>query len=290
MRAEPDGTVTAVWNQQSVWSQAADRLKRTISRARTAALILGIVSAVLGTAAAQTMQVHAALGKSLAFGAALSAGLVPLAAGRAGAPAVRNWTRLRSMSEALKSEVYVCLAGVAPYRDADRRRVLAARVERLFGEAADLAAYTTGVEPLERALPAVSDVTSYSELRLSRQMTEYYRPKASEMARKTSVVRRAEIALGALAAVLGALAGAFGVAQAAAWVAVAVTAGAAVSAHGVAAKYAFQQTEFTRTAAELQRILEGREVAEGGDAAFVRRCERVMSVLNDSWMVKWTAE
>ncbi|WP_242705516.1 MULTISPECIES: SLATT domain-containing protein [Streptomyces] len=83
---------------------------------------------------------------------------------------------------------------------------------------------------------------------------------------------------------------------AAAWVAVVVTAGAAVSAHGVAAKYAFQEMEYARTADELRRLVARRGAGDGGDGgpeaddAFVARCERVISVLNDTWMIKWTTE
>ncbi|WP_189215654.1 MULTISPECIES: hypothetical protein [Streptomyces] len=67
-------------------------------------------------------------------------------------------------------------------------------------------------------------------------------------------------------------------------------AGAAVSAHGAASEYARRQTGFTRTAAELQRLLDHRGTAGGGGEAFVQRCEGGISVLNDSWTVKWTPE
>ncbi|MEV6028307.1 hypothetical protein [Streptomyces sp. NPDC052036] len=43
--------------------------------------------------------------------AATSAGHTPLAATWSGPAAVREWTSLRSVSEALKSEVSTCLAG-----------------------------------------------------------------------------------------------------------------------------------------------------------------------------------
>ncbi len=48
--------IQQVWDRQSVWSQGADRLNRLIGRTRLASLLLGAASAVMGAAAAQTMQ------------------------------------------------------------------------------------------------------------------------------------------------------------------------------------------------------------------------------------------
>lgn len=84
---------------------------------------------------------------------------------------------------------------------------------------------------------------------------------------------------------MGAVAGAYGVAQAAAWVAVVAVAAAAVSAHSRASKYEYQQVEFARTADELERLLarwpvQGQQSAQSDDV-FVRRCEEVISVLNE---------
>lgn len=258
------------------------------------ALALSLSSAVLGTAAAQIMPRHKTLGEALAFGAALAAGTTPLFAGRAGPAAIRTWTRLRSMSEALKSEVYLCLAGVGAYRATDRLRQLTERVNQLRVEAADLLPHLAGDEPVPRSLPAVVDVDTYVEYRLERQISEYYRPKAAEMARKSRRVGRAQTLLGLAGTALGACSAVFGIEQAVAWVAVVAVAGVAVSAHARAAKYEYQQIEFSRTAEELERLRAGRNAAGSREAdaddAFVAQCEQVISVLNDSWMVKWTTE
>ncbi|MFI2076820.1 MULTISPECIES: DUF4231 domain-containing protein [Streptomyces] len=293
---ETAAVAAEAWDRQSVWSQAANRLKRTIERARTASLLLGIAGALFGTAASQTLADRPSLGRALAFLAAVAVGLVPVVGQRAGPQAVQRWTRTRSAAEALKNEVYSCLAGVSPYRGAGAGRALRERTERVESAAVDLLPHTRGIVPVTRALPAVSDVDSYVALRVRRQIDGYYRPKAGEMGRKVAVVRRVEFALGAAGAVLGALAGGLEVEGAAAWVAVVVTAGAAVSAHGVAAKYAFQEMEYARTADELRRLVARRGAGDGGDGgpeaddAFVARCERVISVLNDTWMIKWTTE
>ncbi|MCR3728251.1 hypothetical protein FHS35_005126 [Streptomyces umbrinus] len=289
-----DTAVVGLWDEQSVWSQAANRLKTAIARARALALALGMLAAVFGTTASQTMGGNKTIGQTFAFAAALAAGTVPLLARQTGPAAVRNWTRLRSMSEAVKSEVYVVLTGVAPYRGADAESVLRERVDQLKTEASDLLPFVTGLSPVSRPLPAVADVDSYVEVRLKGQIADYYRPKSLEVGLRLARVRRAELALGGAGAILGAVAGAFGVSQAAAWVAVAAMVGASVSAHSTTSKYAYQQVEFIRTADELERLVVRRSVrtvhTTESDDAFVRRCEEVISVLNESWMVKWSTE
>lgn len=288
--------VSAVWDEQSVWSQAANRLKATIGRARAASLASGIAAAVLGTAASQVMAWSGTLGKTLAFGAALAAGLVPVLTTRSGPAAIASWTRLRSVSEAIKNEGYAFLAGVTPYRGADAGAELLRRVEELRADASDLLPHTLGIRPARRSPPDVTGMDSYIELRIKQQIENYYRPKAEQMGRKVAAVRRTELLLGVAGAVLGALSGALGAQSAAAWVAVVATVGSAVTVHALASKYQYQQMEFARTADELQRLTSrwAAENRSGQDAQreddFVRRCEQVISVLNDAWMVKWTTE
>lgn len=282
------------WDQQSVWSQAADRAKASIDRARAWGLALGLAAAVLGTAASQTMAAHPTAGKALAFAAACATGLVPLVARQAGPGAVRDWTRLRVTSEAVKSEVHTWLAGVAPYRGPDAQLALHDRLKLLREDVAHLVPHTVGIEPVVRRPPPVSDVPSYIELWLRPQISTYYLPRAREMGRRLAVVGRAELVLGAAGVLLGALAGTFAVEQAAAWVAVATTAAATVGAHGLAANYAYQQVQFAATAADLEHAIERRLVDEAltgaAEDAFVAHCEHTISVLNGSWMTKWTAE
>ncbi|MCM2388699.1 DUF4231 domain-containing protein [Streptomyces albipurpureus] len=284
----------AVWDEQSVWSQAANNLKRKIGWARAASLLLGIAAAALGTVAAQTMNWNETVGKSAAFASALAAGLIPLLAGRLGATTIENWTRLRSVSEAMKHEVYAFLAGVTPYRTQEARSALTGKIDQLKADSSDLLPHTTGITPVRRELPAVTDIASYTEIRVKGQISGYYRPKAEWMGRRAATARRVQLALGALGALLGALAGAFGLQHAAAWVAVVATVGTAISVHALAAKYDYQHIEFTRTAAELQRLLGQRRLASEGDPLseddFVNQCEQVISILNDAWMAKWNTQ
>lgn len=292
MEALGESVVQWIWDRQSVWSQAADHAKRAIGRARTIALVLGVTGACAGTAAAQIMARSDEAGKTLAFLAAVAVGLVPLATKRAGPQQVRDWTRLRSLSEELKSEVYAYLARVGSYRDADAPQMLLDRAGQVLTDASDLAGHTVTFAPRRRALPAVTDVGSYLELRVAGQVKGYYRPRAAHMRRRSTQVRRAELALAAIAAVLGAVSGAFGAGWAAAWVATVATVAAAVTAHAAASRYAYQELEFSRTAAELESLMARRaeDADPATDEAFVGQCERVISVQNEGWMTKWLTE
>lgn len=287
-----DSAVRWVWDRQSVWSQAADQAKRSIGRARRAGLVLGVTGACLGTAAAQVMGWSEEAGKSLAFLAAVAVGLVPLATRNAGPQQVREWTRLRSLSEELKSEVHVYLAHVVPYREADASQLLLERAERALADASDLAGHTVGLTPRRRALPLVTDVGSYLRLRVADQIAGYYRPRAAYMSRRGARVRRVELALAVGAALLGAASGAFGDEWPVAWIATVTTVAAAFTAHAAASRYAYQEMDFSRTAAELEGLTLRRAQAAdpATDDAFVERCERVIAAQNQGWQAKWLGE
>ncbi|MFE1261090.1 DUF4231 domain-containing protein [Streptomyces albogriseolus] len=285
--------IYAVWEQQSVWSQAAGRLKKQVVRARAWALVLGVLAAGLGTAASQALTWNGAVGRALAFAAAVAAGCAPLMGQRGGPGSVGDWIRLRAVSESLKAEAYVCLAGVGPYRgNTGGGELLRERARRFVSEGRDLLRHTAGITAVERPLPDVRDVASYVEQRLRRQLEEYYRPRAAYMHRKVRLHERVEFTLGGFGALLAALAATWGMEEMAAWVAVAASIGVAVTAHALAQRYAYQQLEFTRTADELRRLLERWSAepdptAEAADR-FVVECEHVISVQNEAWMIRWT--
>ncbi|UWE07531.1 DUF4231 domain-containing protein [Actinacidiphila bryophytorum] len=282
--------------EQGGWSRAAGGQKKVIGRVRAGALLCGVLAAVLGAGAAQFGGGHPEAARWTAFAAAVAAGAVPLLTGQVGRREVQDWTRLRSTSEAYKTEVYSFLAGVGRYRSAaDPAALLQSTVSGIRTEASDLLPYLSGIAlDGNRPLPAVSDVDSYVEVRLRGQIRGYYRPRASWMHGRLVVVRRAELALGLLGVLLAASSGVFAVEQLAAWVAVVSTVAATLVAYATAAKYEYQELEFLRTAAELERLLaEWEASADHGPAAadtLVIRCEHVISVLNDTWMVKWTSE
>jgi hypothetical protein len=113
-------------------------MKGSIDRARSAALALTVGGAVLATLAARLPAGQARAVSVLAVAAAVGVGLVPLLRPRRSGRVLRDWTRARSVSEALKSEVYLYLAGAGDYRGEDRDRRLMVCTDRVRQEAADL--------------------------------------------------------------------------------------------------------------------------------------------------------
>ena len=81
---------------------------------------------------------------------AIAVGLVPVVRGRFGLRLVQDWTGARSTSEALKSEVFMYLAGTGRYRDADRDHQLQEQVETIQRDADDLLLHTAGLQPVAR--------------------------------------------------------------------------------------------------------------------------------------------
>ncbi|MFF0967195.1 DUF4231 domain-containing protein [Streptomyces sp. NPDC003703] len=296
MTEDSQGTaISTVWAQQSVWSQAAGRLKKQVERARVAVLALGVTAAVLGTAASQTMAWNEAVGRTLAFAAAIAAGCMPLVSPRGGPDKVSDWTRLRAVSEAIKAESYTYLAGVGAYRRSENAdELLCERVCGFVRDGEDLLRHTTGITAIERPVPDVGDEGTYVEQRLRRQLESYYRPRAAFMLGKVRLYERIEFVLGGLGAVMAAVAATWSVEQIAAWVAVAASVGGAITAHAHAQRYAYQQLEFTRTGDELARLLQQwsveRELAPEDTDRFVAACEHVISVQNEAWMIRWTLD
>ena len=284
-----------IWRAQSVWSQAANRYKVAVARARLAVLTAGIAAGVLGTASAQVMATSPEAGRAFAFLALLAAGSAPLV-GRGAAPdRVRDWTRLRSVSEELKSQAYVYLAGLGRYRPpVDRDEELRRRTGAVLAGVADLEPTIDGIRPAVRPLPPVSDSASYVTGRLRYQLECYYRPKAHEMRSRARLVERWGQTLAAVAVVLGALAGALQLGQAAAWIPVVAAVSAAVVSHGASARYVAQRIEFSTTAGELERLLQWwqrQDPPTDEDADLLaERTERVVSVQNEGWMAKWIAD
>ncbi|MFC8370119.1 DUF4231 domain-containing protein [Streptomyces sp. NPDC057239] len=277
-----------------MWSQAAGRLKKQVVRARAMALALGVAAAALGTAASQTLMWNEAAGRTMAFVAAVAAGWAPLMGRRGGPDRVSDWIRLRAVSESLKTESYLYLAGVGAYRGNENGSdLLRERVRGFVADGGDLLRYTTGIAAVERPEPEVRDEESYVGQRLRQQLEGYYRPQAAYMQRKVRLHERIEFALGGLGAVMAALAATWGVEQIMAWVAVTASVGVAVTAHALAQRYAYQHLEFTRTGEELERLLqrwlaEPEPTPEAADR-FVAECEHAISVQNEAWMIRWTA-
>ncbi|GIF53506.1 uncharacterized protein DUF4231 [Asanoa ferruginea] len=280
------GLAEWVWEQQSVWSQAASAAKARIVRSRLILLALTVAAALAGTVATQ---VGGAWSRVFAGVAAAALAAAPVLARGTSPKSVAEWTRLRSVSEALKAETYQRLAGVKPYRGADPDETLKRRAGRIINDASDLAAEPGILTPAVRPLPAVSDVTSYARERVEKQLTDYYRPRAKHLAEVSARYLRAATFVSLAIAVTSAVSAIVG-ANLSVWVGVVTTFSASLVAFSTAQRYSYQQLEFARTATQLSLLLS----TFPGDADparadhFVAESERVISVSNDAWMAKQT--
>ncbi len=281
-------SATTAWERQSVWSQTADRLKAGLARRRTTVLVLSSAGAALALASSQLAVEGSA--RIVSFAAAFAMAAAALVRQRVGSSELARWVQARSVSEALKAEVFYFLCRCAPYDSPDRDARLDEEVARLETDAEALLPETLTVEPKPRALPAVHDRASYVGERLSPQIDRYYAPMATTMARRGRRSRQVEIGLALVAAVLTAAAGAFAVAAVGAWAAVVTTVAASVAAHAAAERFDFLAVEYARTAGELRRLRTRggwRDCPQPTGPQFVRRCEEIISVQNDKWMAKW---
>ncbi|MGC9667521.1 DUF4231 domain-containing protein [Planosporangium sp. 12N6] len=280
------------WRQQSIWSQTANRMKASIGRARTTSLALTVTSAVSATLAGAVTGIAPAGRSALAVAATVGVGLVPLLRPRWSGSVLRDWTRARSVSEALKSEVFLYLARAGDYAGPDRDDRLVKVSETVLRDAADLLRHRTGIEPVRRALPEVHDYRSYLEVRADAQMNGYYEPRARGIQARLAQFRRVEVTLAAIGVVLGAIAVVRPDRSLGVWIAVVTTVGATLAAHVAAARYEYQLVEYLRTADELARL---RRAAARTDSpaeldVLVQQCERVISIQNEGWMAKFVGD
>jgi SMODS and SLOG-associating 2TM effector domain 1/Protein of unknown function (DUF4231) len=279
------------WRRQSIWSQTAGKLKA--GPHRLWGIRMGLTAAAaLALAGSQVKTVSPPASIALAVAAALSMTAVALLRSRQNVEQVRRWTRARSVSEAIKTEVFLFLSRSGSYDGPDRERRLEAEVQRLEHEADDLQRYTDGVRAKDRSLPAVHDVASYLDVRVRQSQLEgFYEPKARLMRQRLRTLKAVEVTLALVAAALAAVAATSP--SVGAWAAAVTTAGGAVAAYIASQRYEFLWIEYSRTASELRRLLDRRTAADGrpiSGSELVAECEQVISVQNQAWMAKWGEE
>jgi hypothetical protein len=289
----PEATVAEyAWDRQSVWSQTADSLKIRPARLRTLRLGLTVAAAILALAGSQVKSASTAASVALAIIAAVAMGAVAVIRSTASARQVRDWTRARSMSEALKAEVYLYLCAGGDYQSGDRDQRLRDKLGRLERDSGNLQRYTSGKTARERKLPPVTSIESYLSYRVREsQLEKYYKPKAATMRGRATQLKAIEVALALVAA--GLAAAAIASSSVAAWAAVATTASGAVAAYFAAERYEFLWIEYSRTASELQRLLVLRTTPDGKPLSgpdLAAACEEVISIQNEAWMAKWGEE
>ncbi|MEU2030931.1 DUF4231 domain-containing protein [Nocardia amamiensis] len=280
------------WQRQNVWSKTATDLKAGLHRARQWRLGLTVMGAGLALAGSQLEPVDEAAAVTAAVAGAVLMAAVGVSAGRHSVQKIRQWTRARSVSEAIKSEVFLFLTSAGNYAGEDRRQRLDAEVQRLEREAGDLRGYSEGVVATARSLPAVDDVDSYLRLRVRQsQLERYYEPRAQLMRRRVRTFKAIGVTLALAAAALAAVAAVSP--NIGAWASVATTAAGTVAAYAAAERYETLWIEYCRTAAELRRLADQRTAADGrplSPTELIAECENVISVQNQTWMAKWGEE
>ena len=278
------------WNQQSVWSQTANRMKAGLERNRLYVLGLTIAAALL-SAGAVAADVTSGVGKVLAGAGAVAIGVAGLLRGGTSHQSVQDWTRARSVSEAMKSEVYIYLAGVCHYRDGDPGAELDLRVEAIERDGEGLERFRLGIVPVQRALPTIDGVDSYLDIRVGGQIDDYYEPQALKQQGKLTFYRSVEAVLAVCGIVLAAVGAGLEHDSLVVWVPVLTTIGATVTAHVAAERFEFLLIEYLRTAAELGRLRDrSGSAAALSDDDLVKRAEHVISVQNEGWMAKLTSD
>jgi hypothetical protein len=191
----------------------------------------------------------------------------------------------------LKSEVYLYLARVGEYKNDDRDEILDDRTAAIELEASDMLSHKAGIQAKERAVPAVTDLASYMDVRVKGQIDGFYRPRSDELRGKITTVRRVQAGLSSAGVLAGAAAAAFGGDKIAVWVPVLTTVAAAVAAHSAAERYEFLLTEYLRTAEELERLAARRGRARSmSDYELAQAAEHVISIQNEGWMAKLNTE
>jgi SMODS and SLOG-associating 2TM effector domain 1/Protein of unknown function (DUF4231) len=289
------GTAVAeAWREQRRWSHAAAKLKSRITFWRSALLASAALGAVLATLATQ-VGLKTGAGRALSLVAAIAIALVPAIRGlRLRKDDVQSWTRVRSVSEGLKAEVYLYLTRTPPYHGADRDAQLTQHADAITGDADDLASLALGQPDADMPLPTVTDLDSYLTTRVQPQIDGYYRPGAAKQQRGLNLFRGIEFGLALLGTVLGAVAAATGTDQVGVWVAVVTTVGAAIAAHIAASQYEHLVVTYLSTARQLHTLVQRwRDRGDRGPEAatqLVRACEDTISRENESWMAAWTRD
>jgi len=253
---------------------------------------LTVAASALALAASQLKPVSTPASVALAAVAAATLAGVGLLRSQQDTEQTRRWTQARSVSEAIKADVFTFLAQSGegrPTEREEREKQLEEDIRRLEREAGDLIPYTQGIQAKKRPLPRVSDVETYLEVRVRQsQVEDYYKPNALRLRNQLRWAKAIEVVLTLIAAALAAVATLSP--NVGAWAAVVTTAVGAFTAYVASERYEFLWIEYSRTSDELRRLLDRRTAADGRPLSgmdLVKECEDVISVQNQTWMAKW---
>ena len=296
-------TLADVLEDQKVWSKTAGQFKRKLIFWRKFVLGLTIIGATLETLAAQTYVLYPDLSKICGVIGAIALVFIPVfSSQKLSENQVKAWVRARSISEALKKQVYLYLTGTRPYHNpSTRTQKLSKLREEIVSSGRDLYKATaiarSELATQKPTLPEPMDVKTYIYKRINDQIYSYYRPRSAELSRQVSLLRYLEFMMSLIAAALGVLPQFLGFSQIfAGWVAVITTAGVAITARISAGRFDHQVNIYSATADRLESLRntwldEQKDLVsdpifeDQGD--FIRQCEEAISVENQGWMAKF---
>lgn len=283
---DSDAVYTWAWQQQTIWSQAANKLKDKLFHIRSWTLGLVVSAAILATAASQVTEYHTLAGKVLAGVASFSAIVAAILQKQAGRDAVATWTQARSVSEAFKAQVYLYLTSAPPYATGDPDATLLARLDSVANAAANIRDRTIGIAPDPAKEPQARDVATYIDERVRGQI-DYFTKQSATNTRCATIFRGIGTFLAVVAAVLSAVAAATDVHHLAPWLAVITTVTGAVAAEAAFRRHEALGNEYAQARAELESLLvEYNQAGATQDAGrrLVSATELVLSTQNTAWL------
>ena len=283
---ERDGTsLEYAWRQQRIWSLTSNGLKKQIDQSRKLALWLGIAAAGLAVAAVQ-IGAGSNLARWFALASGLLAATVPFSQLGVGTERVRVWTRARSVSEGLTTEIYTYLAHGSGYQGEGADQRLGDETRYMVASVGDLLRYAAGFSPDDKQVPDVHDIDSYIDQRVNKEI-RWYHNKAVGYERRARQLRGIGNALAALAAALGVVSGVFGDTKLVAWVPFLTTMGTSLVAYIAASRYDHMIVEYLRTEQRLEHLRDTRVGNMMSDDSFIGACESAISTENQAWMSRW---
>jgi hypothetical protein len=278
--------VDDAWQQQRKWTALANGTRRQLDRWRSTNLCLVVGGAVLGVIATQTVDSSRPL--STVFGT-LSAGALALAGfiqrTQLTAARVEQWKTARAAAESLNSVVHQFLVGVAPFAGPDSRAELTAKVRAVRERARSYEKFMLMADGDGKPVPVLTGIAEYVTGRAEQQRT-WHIDRVKGHQSTANRLRWAELVATAVAAVLAGVGGILHIGGLAAWISVATTVSAAISAHLASTQHERIATGYASTAGDLADLLAGFDVGTAGateQARFVADVERVLAAQNDGW-------
>jgi SMODS and SLOG-associating 2TM effector domain 1/Protein of unknown function (DUF4231) len=196
------------------------------------------------------------------------------------------WTKARSLSEALKSKIYLFCTSKGEFAgqsDPDKVELLLNRAEEYLRQANEIILEKTVLEP---NMPKVSlTIEEYIHSRFSYQKDTYYRSQALLFKSTIKKYDRITLALGFLSIVFSALVTFY---DASVLIAMITSITTAIGSYYSAMKLKEQMNQFNATANQLdilyQRFLFSKRIDEND---FVVQSENIINAENSAWMSMW---